>query len=125
MGGMAEIFRARTAQQGFEKRVCIKRVLPHFLEDEDFKTMFRDEARTAAKLQHGNVVQVFDFGEEDGALYLAMELVDGADLRKILETARKKQARLQVGEAVQIAIDMCRGLHHAHTLVENGRPLGV
>ena len=86
MGGMAEIFRARTAQAGFEKKVCIKRVLPHYLEDEEFVTMFRDEARTAAKLQHANVVQVFDFGEVDDdsgtTLYLAMELVEGADLRR-------------------------------------------
>jgi serine/threonine protein kinase len=116
MGGMAEIFRAKTATEGFEKRVCIKRVLPHFLEDEEFVTMFRDEARTAAKLQHANVVQVFDFGEEDGALFLAMELVDGNDLRRIMDASRKKRVAIHIGEAVQIAIDMCRGLHHAHGL---------
>jgi serine/threonine protein kinase len=122
---MAEIFRARTTTQGFDKRVCIKRILPHFLADQEFVTMFRDEARTAAKLQHANVVQVFDFGTEEGTLYLAMELVDGADLRRIMDASRKKHLPLHLGEAVQIAIDMCRGLHHAHTLVENGRPLGL
>lgn len=125
MGGMAEIFRARLATDGFEKRVCIKRILPHFLEDEEFVTMFRDEARTAARLQHANCVHVFDFGEVLGTLYLAMELVDGCDLRRILDAGRKKRLFLEVGEAVQIAIDMCRGLHHAHTLTENGRPLSV
>ena len=58
-----------------------------------------------------------------GALYLAMELVDGADLRRILEASRKKKIPLLVGEAVQIGIDMCRGLHHAHTLRDvDGRP---
>ena len=130
MGGMAEIFRAHTANAGFEKRVCIKRILPHFLEpgsaeEGDFVTMFRDEAKTAAKLQHANVVQVFDFGEEEGTLYLAMELVDGADLRRVVEATRKKNIPIELGEAIQIAIDVCRGLHHAHTLVENGKPLGV
>jgi eukaryotic-like serine/threonine-protein kinase len=125
MGGMAEIFRARLTTEGFEKRVCIKRILPHFLEDEDFVTMFRDEARTAAKLQHANCVHVFDFGEVQGTLFLAMELIDGSDLRRILEASRKKRVPLEIGEAVQIGIDVCRGLHHAHTLVENGRPLGV
>ncbi len=125
MGGMAEIFRARTATAGFDKRVCIKRILPHFLEDAEFVTMFRDEARTAAKLQHANVVQVFDFGEEDGTLYLAMELVDGADLRRVVEQSRKRKIPLEVGEAVQVAIGVCRGLHHAHTLVDNGAPLGI
>ncbi|MDP2344161.1 MAG: protein kinase [Deltaproteobacteria bacterium] len=129
MGGMAEIFRARTATAGFEKRVCIKRVLPHYLEDEDFVTMFRDEAKTAAKLQHANVVQVFDFGEvdDDGAvsLFLAMELVEGCDLRKAGEASRKKKIPFELGEVVQIGIDVCRGLHHAHSLQENGKPLGV
>ncbi|MBI1945926.1 MAG: protein kinase [Deltaproteobacteria bacterium] len=125
MGGMAEIFAARTRTEGFEKRVCIKRILPHFLESEEFVTMFRDEAKTAAKLQHANVVQVFDFGEEEGTLFLAMELVDGNDLRRVLETARKSGKKLDVGAALQIAIDMCKGLHHAHTLTDGGRPLGI
>ncbi len=129
MGGMAEIFRARTATEGFTKRVCIKRVLPNFLEDAEFVTMFRDEAKTAAKLQHGNVVQVFDFGEvadDTGTtLYLAMELVDGADLRRIAEAGRKKGLPFSLGEVVQIGIDVCRGLHHAHTLTENGVALGI
>jgi len=129
MGGMAEIFRARTAQAGFEKKVCIKRVLPHYLEDEDFVTMFRDEARTAAKLQHANVVQVFDFGEVDDdsgtTLYLAMELVEGADLRRVADASRKKKIPFELGEVVQIGIDVCRGLHHAHSLQENGKTLGI
>ena len=125
MGGMAEIFCARTRTEGFEKRVCIKRILPHFLENEEFVTMFRDEARTAARLQHANVVQVFDFGEEEGTLFLAMEFVDGSDLRRLLDTARKQKLPLDVGAALQIAIDMCKGLHHAHTLKDGARPLGI
>ncbi len=133
MGGMAEIFRARTATAGFDKRVCIKRVLPHFLEDADFVTMFRDEARTAARLQHANVVQVFDFGEvvDDNddhktSLFLAMELVEGLDLRKLADASRKKRIPFTVGEITQIGIDICRGLHHAHTLRdESGELLGV
>ena len=130
MGGMAEIFRARTATAGFEKRVCIKRVLPHFLEDDDFVTMFRDEARTAARLQHANVVQVFDFGEveeETGTtLFLAMELIEGADLRRLGEQSRKKKRPFTVGEVTQIGIDVCRGLHHAHQLKdESGASLGL
>ncbi len=129
MGGMAEIFRARTATIGFEKRVCIKRVLPHYLEDDDFVTMFRDEARTAAKLQHANVVQVFDFGEVDDegavSLFLAMELIEGCDLRRAIDASRKKKIPFELGEVVQIGIDVCRGLHHAHSLQENGKALGV
>ncbi len=125
MGGMAEIFSARIRTEGFEKRVCIKRILPHYLESEEFITMFRDEARTAARLQHANVVQVFDFGDVEGTLFLAMELVDGSDLRRVLETARKQGRSIAVGAALQIAIDMCKGLHHAHTLSDGGRALGI
>ncbi len=130
MGGMAEIFRARTAQAGFEKRVCIKRVLPHFLEEDDFVTMFRDEAKTAARLQHANVVQVFDFGEveeESGTtLFLAMELIEGADLRRLADQSRKKKRPFTIGEVTQIGIDVCRGLHHAHQLKdEHGVSLGI
>jgi len=125
MGGMAEIFRAKTASEGFAKPVCIKRILPHFLESEAFVTMFRDEAALAARLQHANVVQVFDFGEAEGMLYLAMELVDGADLRKLLDRAAERGRRPTVGQAIQVAIEMCRGLHHAHSLTEGGRRLGI
>ncbi len=127
---MAEIFRARTATAGFEKRVCIKRVLPNFLEQEDFVTMFRDEAKMAARLQHANVVQVFDFGEVDEGgvktLYLAMELIEGCDLRRLWEQSRRYQVPFSIGEVVQIGIDVCRGLHHAHTRTDDdGRPLGL
>jgi serine/threonine protein kinase len=130
MGGMAEIFRARTATAGFEKKVCIKRVLPNFLEEEDFVTMFRDEAKLAARLQHANVVQVFDFGEVDEGdtktLYLAMELVEGADLRRLWDQSRKRHLPFSIGEVTQIGIDVCRGLHHAHTRHDDdGRPLGL
>jgi serine/threonine protein kinase len=125
MGGMAEIFRAKTASEGFAKPVCIKRILPHFLESETFVTMFRDEAALAARLQHANVVQVFDFGEAEGMLYLAMELVDGADLRKLLDRAQQRGRRPGIGQAIQIAIEICRGLHHAHSLSDGGRRLGI
>lgn len=126
LGGMAEIFRGRTNTEGFEKKICIKRILPHFSEQEDFVTMFRDEAALAARLQHANIVQVFDFGSEEDTLFLAMELVDGADLRKLIDLAKKKGISLGIGHAMQIAIEVCRGLHHAHTLTDDeGHPLGI
>ena len=66
MGGMAEIFRAKTTgAEGFEREVVIKRILPHFTEDEAFVNMFIDEATLAAKLNHANIVQIFDFDRID------------------------------------------------------------
>jgi serine/threonine protein kinase len=125
MGGMAEIFRARMDNEGFQKRVCIKCVLPHFLENESFVTMFRDEAALAAKLQHANIVQVFDFGEHEGSLFLAMEYIDGADLKRLLTLSRENGRPLSLGQVLQVGIEVSRGLYYAHTLEEDGRPLGL
>src|SRR5688572_19131918 len=89
-GGMAEIFLARAqAIQGFEKIVVLKRILPQHAESEDFIKMFLTEARLAATLHHPNIVQVYDMGEEHGALFFTMEYVRGQDMRKLVRTARK------------------------------------
>ena len=125
LGGMAEIFRARTRAEGFSKRICIKRILPSFLDSTDFVTMFRDEASLAARLTHANVVQVFDFGEEDNSLYLAMEFVDGADLRTLMKEARLRSTFFSIEQACQVAIEMCRGLQYAHTLQIDSVPLQI
>lgn len=125
LGGMAEIFRARTRAEGFSKRICIKRILPSFLDSTDFVTMFRDEAALAARLTHANVVQVFDFGEEEESLYLAMEFVDGADLRTLMKQARLQSTHFSIEHAVQIGVEMCRGLHYAHTLQIDSHPLQI
>lgn len=86
MGGMAEVFRARINTDGFRKAVCIKRLLPHVVESEEMLSMFRTEAALAARLDHANIVKVFDFGDVDGDFFLAMELVEGVDLAVVGET---------------------------------------
>jgi serine/threonine-protein kinase len=125
-GGMAIVYRARyTAAPGISKPVVIKRVLGHYAEDPAFVEMFIQEARISVGLNHGNIVQVFDFGQVDGEYYLAMELVDGQPLSRILKTAQAKGLMwLPPPLAVSITIEMCKGLHHAHTRTdERGRPL--
>ena len=80
-GGMAEIFLARLqGAAGFEKLVCIKRILPHLARDKQFVAMFLDEARIAARISHPNVCQVFELGEIDGSYYIAMEYLEGVPL---------------------------------------------
>ena len=80
-GGMAEIFKARfSPAPGVTKQVVIKRILPHYAANKAFINMFTNEAKIALGLSHGNIAQVFDFGEIDGDWYLAMELVDGQPL---------------------------------------------
>src|SRR3954453_23278653 len=85
VGGMAEVFLARrSGPEGFEKRVAVKRILPHLSHQADFVHMFLDEARRAAKLDHPNIVHIHDFGRDGDDYWLAMEHVAGEDLQSIL-----------------------------------------
>lgn len=126
MGGMAEIFRAKAVgAEGFEKVVVIKRILPHFCEDEGFVTMFKDEARVAAHLNHANVVQIFDFDEVEGLFYIAMEYVEGRDLKRVLDVGAKLSKPLSIAQAVYVMMEASQGLHYAHTRVVDGNPLNI
>ncbi len=125
---MAETWRARlVGDAGVTKPVLIKKVLPEFSGDEAFISMFISEARISATLSHGNVAQVFDFGRVDGDYFLAMELVDGQPLHRILRRAARTGLRtLPIPLATFLALEMCRGLHYAHTRAdEKGQPLGI
>ncbi|WP_240360002.1 serine/threonine-protein kinase [Pyxidicoccus caerfyrddinensis] len=127
-GGMAVVYRALyTAAPGVTKPVVIKRVLGTYAEDPAFVQMFLNEARISVGLSHGNIVQVFDFGKVDDEYFLAMELVDGHTLGQVLKAAKAKGlACIPAPLAVGIALEMCRGLHHAHTRLDaRGEPLGV
>ncbi len=126
MGGMAEIFRAKSVgAEGFEKVVVIKRILPHFCEDESFVTMFQDEARVAAHLNHANVVQIFDFDEVEGLYYIAMEYVEGQDLKRVLDVGTKVGSPLSIAQAVYIMIEAGQGLDYAHKREVDGKPLNI
>jgi len=128
MGGMAIVYRARyTAAPGITKPVVIKKVLDVYAENPAFVELFIHEARISVGLSHGNIVQVFDFGQVNGEYFLAMELVEGQPLSRVLKKAQAMNlAKLPAPLAVNIAIEMCKGLHHAHTRTdESGRPLGL
>jgi serine/threonine protein kinase len=113
IGGMAETFEAiRSGPSGFEQRVCLKLVLPFFRQDENFIELFHREAKLAAKLRHSNIVGVIDFGEVDGTPYMALELVDGCDLRRLLDT--QDRTRLSPEYVALIGLDLAAGLEHAH-----------
>src|SRR5215471_9962697 len=89
IGGMAEIFKARAVgSAGFARHVVIKRILPAYGRDPEFVRMFVDEAKILGVLYHPNVVQAYDFGEEDGALFLALEYVEGPSLSRVLRSLR-------------------------------------
>ncbi len=123
-GGMAEVFLAELhGAEGFQRRVAIKRILPHLSDSEEFRAMFMDEARLAALLAHPNVVHIYDFGREGEHYFIAMEFVDGISLSTIIHEAAR--APLPFEHAARISADVCAGLHYAHHLADGGRPLGL
>ncbi len=114
-GGMAEVFRAkRKGVEGFEKVVAVKRILPHLSSNKDFVEMFIEEAKMVASLSHPNIVQIFDLGRVDETYYIAMEFVEGKDLRTILTRARNRNALPAVDLAALIAARVSAALEYAH-----------
>ena len=126
-GGMAEVYLARRAgPHGFQKVVAVKRILPQLAQDSDFVAMFIDEARVCARLAHPNIVQVFDFGEHDGELYMAMEYVDGTTAARLVRAAAARGEDVPLEAALYIALSVLRGLDYAHNARDDdGRPLDL
>ncbi len=122
-GGMAEVWKAELrGPQGFSRTLVLKRMLPHLSDDPSFVKMFIAEARLSAKLSHANIVQVFDFGEVDGAYFIAMEYVPGCDLHAILRA--HDHGPPPPGLGAFVVHQVCRALAYAHALTdESGQPL--
>jgi eukaryotic-like serine/threonine-protein kinase len=113
-GGMAEVFLAmRSGPAAFEKLCVIKRILPHLAEEGHFITMFLDEARIAAGLNHPNIVQVYDLGF-DGHYFMAMEYIEGISLARLVLETRRRKSRLDPYLVAGLGVQACDGLHHAH-----------
>ena len=114
-GGMAEVYRARMrGMEGFEKIVAIKRILPHLSDNTEFVSMFVDEAKLAAQLQHPNIIHIYDLGRIERSYYIAMEYVDGRDLRSLLRLLDEKGTRLPLGLAILIGARLAAALDYAH-----------
>jgi serine/threonine protein kinase len=113
-GGMGEIFLAKHGLAGFEKLAVIKKVLPHLAADDSFISRFVDEAQVAIKLQHVNVAQVFEVGRVGDEYFLALEYVEGRDLRRTLAVLQQRAQRLPVDLALFIGRELANGLAYAH-----------
>ena len=125
-GGMAEAWLAHAkGAAGVVKPVVIKKVLPELAAQSELIEAFIAEARISTTLSHGNIAQVFEFGEVAGEYYLAMEWVNGKSLAHVLSRADKKGFwHLPIPVAAYIAAETLKGLHHAHTRKgADGRPL--
>src|SRR6478735_6007439 len=126
-GGTAEIFLAKQhGAQGFEKAVVLKRIFTTFYADPQFRHMLVDEAHVAMTLNHSNVVQVLDLGEAEGRYFLALELVDGWTLDRILRRSKAAGVPFPPPLALYLTAEVCRALAYAHSKTRpDGQPLGI
>jgi eukaryotic-like serine/threonine-protein kinase len=124
-GGMADIYRGvALGAGGFAKTVVVKRVLPEAILQESAVKMFIEEARLSALLQHMNIAQIFDFGEQRGEYFIAMEFIHGRDLHDMMRRMTARGQGIPVHIACYIAMEVLKGLDYAHRArAASGEPL--
>lgn len=127
VGGMAELFLAKQTGLGsFERTVVLKCILPHLAQEEQFITMFLDEARVASLLNHPNIVQIYEIGEVDGVCYIAMEYIRGPNLKAFRKRLYQRNPRPHYSLFAGIVAQTAAGLHNAHEATdERGMPLEI
>ncbi|HUP50621.1 MAG TPA: TonB family protein [Thermoanaerobaculia bacterium] len=114
-GGMAEVWKARKrGEEGFQKIVAIKKILPHLSDNQDFIEMFIDEAKLAAQLNHNNIIHIYDLGKIQSSYFIAMEYVDGHDLKSILRRGQDHGQPLGVELSLFVASKIAAALDYAH-----------
>jgi CheY-like chemotaxis protein len=126
-GGMAEVWVAEAAgAAGFHKSVVVKTILPRYSDDPAFVSMFKNEAKVAAALNHPNVVQIFDLGVIEGTYFIAMEHVHGRTLRGIQSALKKKGRVVPPWLAFHVVMSVCDALDYTYNHSDKeGRPLGI
>ena len=127
VGGMAEVYKATEhGVEGFERTVAVKRILPHIAEDDEFITMFKDEAKIAGQLQHGNIAQIYNLGQQGDSFYIALEYVAGKDLRNIFTRCQQQGRAMPIAQACFIVMKVGEGLDYAHNKRDkHGRHLNI
>jgi len=114
-GGMAEVWKARMrGVEGFQKTVAIKKILPHLSDNDEFIEMFVDEAKLAAQLNHSNIIHIYDLGKIASSYYIAMEYIDGHDLKTILRQGGERSQPMTVEMALFITSKVASALDYAH-----------
>ncbi len=120
-GGMAEVFAARSyGAHGFEKTVALKRILPKFGRDPQFVRMMVDEAKISVLLNHPNIAQIFELGEQEGDYFIVMEFVPGQSLASVVKRLKEEGTTLPALEACFIIVELLQGLHAAHIQLDAG-----
>ncbi len=125
-GGMAEVFRGMLAgSEGFRRQVAIKKILPWYSDLPDFRKMFVDEASIAARLNHANIAQIYEYDLVDDVPYIAMEFVEGKDIKSILTKCVEEDRVIPYPIAVFIAAEAAKALFYVHSRREASRPLNI
>jgi serine/threonine-protein kinase len=126
-GGMATVHFGRlNGPAGFARTVAIKKLHPQYAKDPDFVSMFLDEARLAARIQHPNVVPTLDVVATDGEIFLVMEYVQGESLARLLRSVRSMMTPADTHVIATVMAGVLHGLHAAHEAKnEQGEPLGI
>ncbi len=126
-GGMAEVYRARmVGMEGFQKTVAIKRILSQLTGNEEFVNMLIDEAKLAAQLNHNNIIHIYDLGKIDRSYFIAMEYIEGKDLRSLLAECREHGTTVPIPLALHITALLAAALDHAHNRRDfENRELGL
>ncbi len=118
-GGMAEIFRGFTYDQdGYRRDVAVKRLLPHFVEDQQLVDMLVDEFKLVSNLRHPNIAAVYELVDVDSSILIAMEYVDGKDLRSTLDLCLRERKPLDLDLVAYIMLKVLAGLHVAHNALD-------
>ena len=127
VGGMAEVYKAKEyGVEGFERTVAVKRILPHVAEDDEFIAMFKDEAKIAVQLSHGNIAQIYNLGNEQESFYIALEYIAGRDLRAIFQKGQQAGKPMPVPQVCYVIMKICEGLDYAHNKKDKyQRPLNI
>jgi serine/threonine protein kinase len=126
-GGMADVYKGRIkGPAGFERIFVVKRILPHLSDDPAFIRMFVNEAKLSARLNHPNIVQIFELGSVEGEYFIAMEYVHGQDLSATIRALWKSATPPVPALVSYVGREVCMALAYAHRLTdEHGRPLGM
>ena len=121
---MAEVFRAKAfGVEGFERLVAVKRILPNIAEDEEFITMFIDEAKIAVQLNHANIAQIFDLGKVDGATSSPSSTSTARTFAAIFDRCRQpRRADADPAGLLRASMKVCEGLDYAHNKRDHERP---
>jgi serine/threonine protein kinase len=124
---MAEVWRGKAfGAGGFERLVAIKRILPNIAEDDEFISMFIDEAKISVQLTHANIAQIYELGQITNSYFIAMEYIPGKDMRAIFDRCRKKAEPAPIPLVAYCVSKMCEGLDYAHRKKDGmGRDLNI